>query len=128
MTGKRNRWFGVFHIGLPMVLAAMIAAAGASTVAAQNLEKSVIKIGVAAALKMPFGQASVRRAEIAAKEINDAGGVLGARIELVTADTEATAPKATEAIEKLFYQDKVDAIVGAYSSEEATAFQQESAS
>ncbi len=95
--------------------------------AGQKLERNVIKIGVAAALKRPFGVASLRGAEMAAKEINGAGGVLGARIQLVSADTEATAPKATEAIEKLFFNDKVDTIVGAYSSEEATAFQEQSA-
>jgi ABC-type branched-subunit amino acid transport system substrate-binding protein len=64
---------------------------------------------------------------MAAKEINDAGGVLGAKIQLFPGDTEATAPKATEIIEKLYYTDKVDTVVGAYSSEEATAFQEQSA-
>ncbi len=95
--------------------------------AAQKLERTVIKIGVAGALKRPYGIASVRGAEMAAKEINDAGGTLGAKIQIVSADTEATAPKATEAIEKLYYTDKVDTVVGAYSSEEATAFQEQSA-
>lgn len=94
---------------------------------AQTLERNVIKIGVAAALKKPYGVASLRGAEMAAKEINDAGGILGAKIKLISADTEGTAPKATEAIEKLFYSDKVDVIVGAYTSEEATAFQEMSA-
>jgi ABC-type branched-subunit amino acid transport system substrate-binding protein len=45
--------------------------------AAQKLERNVIKIGVAGALKRPYGIASLRGAEMAAKEINDAGGVLG---------------------------------------------------
>lgn len=100
---------------------------GLEEASAQKLERSVIKIGVAAALKRPYGIASLRGAEMASKEINDAGGLLGSKIQLVSADTEATAPKATEAIEKLFFSDKVDTIVGAYSSEEATAFQEQSA-
>jgi len=100
---------------------------GSGEAFAQILERKVIKIGVAAALKKPYGIASLRGAEMAAKEINDAGGVLGAKIQLFSADSEATAPKATEAIEKLYYSDKVDTIVGAYSSEEATAFQEQSA-
>jgi branched-chain amino acid transport system substrate-binding protein len=98
-----------------------------SEAGAQTLERGSIKIGVAAALKRPYGIASLRGAEMAVKEINDAGGVLKAKISIVSADTEATAPKATEAIEKLFFSDKVDAIFGAYSSEEATAFQEQSA-
>jgi branched-chain amino acid transport system substrate-binding protein len=97
------------------------------TAAAQKLERTTIKVGVAAALKRPYGIASLRGAEMLAKEVNDAGGVLGSKIQLFSADTEATAPKATEAIEKLFLSDKVDTIVGAYSSEEATAFQEQSA-
>ena len=100
---------------------------GLEEAAAQKLERNTIKIGVAAALKRPYGVASLRGAEMATKEINDAGGVLGSKIQLISADTEATAPKATEAIEKLFFSDKVDTIVGAYSSEEATAFQEQSA-
>lgn len=100
---------------------------GGEEAAAQKLERNTIKVGVAAALKRPYGVASLRGAEMAAKEINDAGGVLGSKMQLISADTEATAPKATEAIEKLFFSDKVDTIVGAYSSEEATAFQEQSA-
>ncbi len=95
--------------------------------AAQKLERNPVKIGLAAALKRPYGIASLRGAEMAVKEINDAGGVLGSKFQIVSSDTEATAPKATEAIEKLFFSDKVEAIFGAYSSEEATAFQEQSA-
>lgn len=96
-------------------------------VSASSLERDVIKIGVASALKRPFGIGSVRGAEMAANEINSAGGILGAKVKLFYVDTEATAPKATEGIERLVYTDKVDGIVGAYSSEEATAFQEQSA-
>ena len=112
--------FGVF-----IAFTFFVAGAGGSY--ASELERDFIKIGVVGALKRPYGMASLRGAEMAAKEINDAGGVLGAKIELFSADSEATAPKATEAIEKLYYSDKVDAIVGAYSAEEASAFQEESA-
>ena len=51
----------------------------------------MIKIGVAGALKTPYGIASLRGAEMAAKEINDAGGVLGSNIQLFSAHSEATA-------------------------------------
>jgi len=117
----------IVGVGAGLCAGLLLSLTGAAPGAAQTLEKSTIKIGVAGALKQPFGQASVRGAEMAADEINKAGGVLGAKVEPVFADTEATAPKATEAIERLYYRDKVDAIVGAYSSEEATAFQEESA-
>ena len=92
-----------------------------------TLERGIIKIGVAGPLKKSFGMAILRGAEMATKEINDAGGVLGSQIRLFPADSEGTAPKATEVIEKLYYADKVDVIVGAYTSEEGTAFQEQSA-
>jgi branched-chain amino acid transport system substrate-binding protein len=114
-------------ITVGVLLAFVLVGIGFGGGTASALERDVIKIGVAASIKRPYGEASVRGAAMAAKEINDRGGVLRAKIQLFSADTEATAPKATEAIEKLYYTDKVDTIVGAYSSEEATAFQEESA-
>jgi branched-chain amino acid transport system substrate-binding protein len=99
----------------------------AQCLAESKLERPIIKMGVAGPLKKSAGVAILRGAEMASDEINDSGGVLGAKLQLVSADTEGTAPKAIEAIEKLYYADKVDVIVGAYTSEEATAFQQESA-
>lgn len=102
----------------------IIAAEPAET---SSLQRNVIKIGIASALKRSFGIAALRGAEMAAKEINDKGGVLGSKIQIIPGDTEGTAPKATEAIEKMYYSDKVDAIMGAYTSEEATAFQEQSA-
>jgi branched-chain amino acid transport system substrate-binding protein len=116
-----------FFITLGVLAAFALCSIGFPDGIALALERNVIKIGVASGLKRPTGLASLQGAEMATKEINDAGGVLGAKIQLFTADTEQTAPKATEAIEKLYYTDKVDTIVGAYSSEEATAFQEQSA-
>jgi len=127
MKKRRKKSQKLISVLLAFTFLLFVFTIGSAEAFAQTLERKVIKIGVAAALKKPYGVASLRGAEMAAKEINDAGGVFGAKIQLVSADTEATAPKATEAIEKLYYSDKVDTIVGAYSSEEATAFQEQSA-
>ena len=121
---ERRKLFSVIVV---LVLTVLLFAVCFQSAYAAKLERPTIKIGVACALKKSFGIAALRGAEMAAKEINEAGGVLGSKIELIPIDTEGTAPKATEAIEKLYYSDKVDAIVGAYTSEEATAFQEESA-
>ena len=55
------------------------------------LAQDVIKIGVVTPLSAPggveTGQALLEGAKIAAKEINDAGGLLGKKIELVVGDT-----------------------------------------
>lgn len=127
MMNRRKKPIVLLCMGLTLSLVPALFGLESSVSAGASLERDTIKIGVASALKRPWGVAALRGTEMAVKEINDAGGVLGAKIQIFSADTESTAPKATEAIEKLYYSDKVDAIVGAYSSEESTAFQEEAA-
>ncbi|MGA2463002.1 MAG: ABC transporter substrate-binding protein [Thermodesulfobacteriota bacterium] len=127
MEKRREKSQKLISVLLALTFLSAVFTIHSAEVFAQTLERKTIKIGVAAALKMTYGIGSFRGATMAVKEINDKGGVLGAKIQLFSADTEGTASKATEAIEKLYYGDKVDTIVGAFSSEEATAFQEESA-
>jgi branched-chain amino acid transport system substrate-binding protein len=65
--------------------------------------------------------------QMAAEEVNASGGVLGSKFEVVTADTAATATGTISAYEKLVLHDKVDMIIGGFSSEEATALQEQAA-
>ena len=94
---------------------------------AAKLEKSVIKVGYAGGMNFIFGKQMLQGAQDAADEINKVGGVLGSKIQIVSADTGLTAAGATSAIAKLVTSDKVDYLIGAYTSEEATAFQSEAA-
>jgi len=61
-----------------------------------------------------LGQNQLRGYRLCVKHANEKGGVLGRRIELLV-DDESKAPKAAAIYEKLITQDKVDAILGAYS-------------
>jgi branched-chain amino acid transport system substrate-binding protein len=84
-----------------------------------------IKIGVTVA-QSPPGSVSqgtqVKDAvEVAAKIINDAGGVLGRPVELVVEDTQGIPEKARAAVEKLITRDKVAAIVGEHQSSNVLA-------
>lgn len=92
---------------------------------AAKLEKSVIKIGYAGGINYVFGKQMLQAAQDAVEEVNNNGGVLGSKLEIVAADTGLTAAGATSAIAKLTTSDKVDFIIGAYTSEEATAFHSE---
>jgi len=94
---------------------------------AAKLEKPVIKVGYAGGLSFIFGKQMLIGAQDAADEINKAGGVLGSKIEIVPADSNQTAAGAASAIAKLTTSDKVDYLVGAYTSEEATTFLSEAA-
>jgi ABC-type branched-subunit amino acid transport system substrate-binding protein len=63
-----------------------------------------------------LGAAMENGAELAVKEINAAGGILGKQIELVVEGDQKQASVAPNAITKLIEQDKVSAGVGTYSS------------
>ncbi|WP_428977493.1 ABC transporter substrate-binding protein [Pseudohoeflea suaedae] len=79
----------------------------------------VIKIGVNQPLTGPFaasGNYIVEGAELAAKEINENGGVLGEQIELVIEDNKSNPTEAAAVAEKLIVSDKVPVMMGAWGS------------
>ncbi|MFT3876360.1 MAG: ABC transporter substrate-binding protein [Propioniciclava sp.] len=59
-----------------------------------------------------YGQSSVAGIELAAKEINDAGGINGKKIELIKYDTKSDTAEATTLATKLMAQDKVVTVIG----------------
>ncbi len=74
-----------------------------------------IKIGVLPPFTGPFasiGQVIKVALDMRAKEINDAGGILGRKITLVYEDGESNPATATQRAEKLFQVDKVDFLTG----------------
>ena len=80
-----------------------------------------IKIGVVAGLEIANGRDTLRGAQLAADEINAAGGVLGRTIELVVGDMKT---EADGELARRVYQDvasKVDAVVGFFRSEAVLA-------
>lgn len=66
-----------------------------------------------------FGPAFFQAAELAANEINEAGGVNGQPIELVRADTATAPQQAVEEARRLIDVERVSAIVGPAGSGEA---------
>lgn len=76
---------------------------------------ATIKIGLAAPLsgQVPtFGLSTKEGAELAVKEWNAKGGVLGKKIELIVGDSQCSADPAVNAVNKLIDQDKVKYLVG----------------
>ena len=65
-----------------------------------------------------LGEIAKITAELAVKEINDAGGVKGRNIELIAEDSQCTPTGGTNAVNKLVNIDKVTAIVGGLCSSE----------
>lgn len=75
----------------------------------------VIRIGHVNSMTGPeatFGMGSQKGVELAVKEINEAGGIRGKKIELVAADDQGKPDEAVTALTKLITQNKVVAVVG----------------
>jgi branched-chain amino acid transport system substrate-binding protein len=89
---------------------------GASLVSAQS---SPIKIGVVTPLSgtyTPIGEQVKMGLDLAAREINAAGGINGRKINLIYEDEEANPAVATQKAEKLFQVEKVDFLTGTVNS------------
>jgi branched-chain amino acid transport system substrate-binding protein len=81
--------------------------------------EDAIKIGVVTPLSgtyAPIGQQVRWGLELATKEANAGGGVLGRKIELLFEDEEANPAVATQKAEKLFQVEKVDFLTGTVNS------------
>ena len=78
-----------------------------------------IRIGASLSMTGSFaelGQNQLRGYQLCVKHANEKGGVLGRKLELIFEDDKSQAPVAVRIYEKLITQDKVDAILGPYSS------------
>ncbi|MDT3426138.1 branched-chain amino acid transport system substrate-binding protein [Paenibacillus forsythiae] len=78
-----------------------------------------IKIGADLELtggQASFGDSALKGAQLAVKEINAAGGVLGKQLELIEADNASKSEEATQAAQKLITTDKVVTIIGSTTS------------
>jgi ABC-type branched-subunit amino acid transport system substrate-binding protein len=98
------------------ILAATALAWGATASAA---DQKPLKIGALMPMTgalQAYGATSVKGAKLAAKEINDAGGVLGQPIKILVADAQTRPQAGVDAANKLANVDGAVAFVGALSS------------
>ena len=106
MRGNRN-----------LVIAACIALAPAA--ASDGYAQTPIRIGASLSQTGSFanlGQNQLRGYQLCVKHANEKGGVLGRRVELIFEDDQSQAAAAVRIYEKLITQEKVNAILGPYSS------------
>ena len=112
MAGKKRLWCW----GPAAFLILFIVAVQAGTAIAQD----TIKIGAVLPLsKAAFAQAGEEQRRgllMALEEINQAGGVLGKKVELIIEDDTGEPSVGIAAAEKLIARDKVVALIGGYSS------------
>jgi branched-chain amino acid transport system substrate-binding protein len=82
-----------------------------------------IKIGETSEWDYPGGQGTKRGVEMAIKEINATGGLLGKTVEGIYYDNKVDPGEAKNATERLLYKDKVEAICGFWRSDLAIVAQ-----
>jgi len=95
--------------------AAVVVGSAFTTAYAQE----TIKIGVTQPLTGAFaasGNYVAQGTKIAEDEINQAGGVLGKKIQLIIEDNKSNPTEAVSTVEKLIEKDKVPVLIGAWSS------------
>ena len=83
-----------------------------------------IKIGFPIPLSGPtavYGEPVLKGAEMAVKEINDKGGVLGKKLQLLSRDSKANADEAVRLARELIIKQGVDFLAGTLTSAEAPA-------
>ncbi len=108
LSGKVPAWVALFGLGLQL-------GGGAAWAA----EQGPIKFGASLSLTGTYsalGQNQERGYELCVKHTNEKGGVLGRKIEMVLYDDKSEPATGVRLYERLITQDKVDAVLGPYSS------------
>jgi branched-chain amino acid transport system substrate-binding protein len=85
--------------------------------------EDTIKIGVIAEAQSVAGSSIPQAAQLAADEINAAGGVNGKKIEIVTYDNHSSAAESVRAFQRAANEDHVNAVIASYISEVVLALE-----
>jgi branched-chain amino acid transport system substrate-binding protein len=108
---------------------ALFAALGASAVAlvlatpGYAQDNNTFKIGVIAEVQAVAGSSISQAAQLAADEINAAGGVSGKKVEIVTYDNHSSAAESVRAFQRAVNEDHVNAVIASYISEVVLALE-----
>ncbi len=109
-------------------LASLVGCGGGGTSNAGDSSSDTIKIGGLAPLTgnlSIYGIATDNGIKMAIEEINEAGGVLGKKIDYVVYDEKGDATEAVNAYNKLIQSDKIEALIGDVTSGPSIAVAQQ---
>jgi branched-chain amino acid transport system substrate-binding protein len=105
------------------IIAGLMASAALLTLSVPGHAEDTIKIGVIAEVQAVAGSSISQAAQLAADEINAAGGVNGKKIEIFTYDNHSKAPESVLAFQRAVNQDHVNAVIASYISEVVLALE-----
>jgi branched-chain amino acid transport system substrate-binding protein len=98
------------------LVGAACAALGLAAPLAMAQANKPIRIGVPTAMQLQVGRDTQDAIKMAIDDINAKGGVLGRKLEMVVADETENPETGISAIKKLTADEKVDVLVGGYTS------------
>lgn len=75
-----------------------------------------VRIGVPTAVQLQVGRDTLTAIKMAVEDINKQGGILGRKVEFVSADETENPETGISAIKKLVSDEKVDVLIGGYTS------------
>jgi len=104
-----------------LVLSAQIGLRKVEAASADNIRIGVITAETGGASR--WGIFGLRGVMLAAQQINDSGGLLGKKIEVIKADSQCIPDEAVSAAQRLINLDKVHLFIGPLCSSEAKALQ-----
>ena len=118
MIGKHPSWLrnALYVIGALSMVLMGLAACGQSS---NNTPSGPINIGISLSLSGDFsadGQAFQQGYKLWANDVNKAGGILGRKVNLTIIDDTSDPTQVQTNYTKLISQDKVDLVLGPYSS------------
>ncbi|MCX7982625.1 MAG: ABC transporter substrate-binding protein [Syntrophales bacterium] len=98
-------------VRIALLTIAVLLFSAISLPASQPTTTGPIKIGFMGNLSAPFSLSAKAAAMLAVEEINNAGGILGRKVELIVEDTKGEIPKCVEIYKKLVITDRVHAVI-----------------
>ncbi|MEA2860469.1 MAG: branched-chain amino acid transport system substrate-binding protein, partial [Methylobacteriaceae bacterium] len=101
--------------GIAPVLAGSALIAAAFAVPARGEDKPIL-VGINTALQLQVGRDTLDGVRMAVEEINAKGGVLGRKLEVVTADEGESPKEGVAAVNKLTGDNNVNVLIGGYDS------------
>jgi branched-chain amino acid transport system substrate-binding protein len=109
----------------PHALRALLGATAIGLLAASSpaFAADPIKIGVIAEAQAIAGASIPQAAQLAADEINAAGGVDGRKIEIITYDNHSSSADSVRAFQRAVNEDKVNIVIASYISEVVLALE-----
>ncbi len=75
-----------------------------------------VRIGVPTSVQLQVGRDTLTAVKMAVEEVNKKGGILGRKVEFVSADETENPETGISAIRKLIADEKVDVLIGGYTS------------